>query len=222
MKFKALIFDMDGTIIDSSHIWTEVTYELIRSKGVVITPELKSKLDAHSHGLAMDKVCELIKELTSIADPVEQLIAQKTQLVCDVYRKGIKFIDGFEQFHSQVVDYKLKNGIATNADDATLNITKEMLKIERFFGKHIYNVSCVNNICKPDPALYLYTAKQLSVAPEHCIAIEDSAHGIKAAKSAGMYCIGINTAGNYEQLKESDIIVDSYSDINLKDILKVS
>lgn len=95
-----------------------------------------------------------------------------------------------------------------------------MLKIERFFDKHIYNVSRVNNI--PDPILYLYTAKQLNINPAQCIAIEDSAHGIKAAKSAGMYCIGINTAGNYEQLKESDIIVDSYSDINLKDILKIS
>jgi beta-phosphoglucomutase-like phosphatase (HAD superfamily) len=83
----------------------------------------------------------------------------------------------------------------------------------------MYNISCVGNICKPRPDIYLHAAKKLGCAPAECIAIEDSAPGILAAKRAGMKCIGINTNRDITALKEADYIIESYSEVTL-DLLK--
>lgn len=219
MKYKAIIFDMDGTIIDTDHIWESATRKLILSKGVILTPELEEELSRQLRGLALIKSCQIIKDLTKIIDPIEELIEQKSKLACSMYSEGVKFIPGFLEFHHKLKDHNIKSGIATNADDDTLNITKKALKLEQYFGGHIYNISHVNNIYKPNPALYLHAAKQLNIDPKDCIAIEDSAHGVKAAKAAGMYCIGINTSKNRNFLLESDHIIESYDEIDLNKLL---
>lgn len=219
MKFKAIIFDMDGTIVDTSDIWVKATRELIASKGVTLTPEVEAQIGKGTHGLAVDKACKLIKELANIPDCVEALTKEKIRRAQDLYKTGIKFIDGFEQFHAAVNNFSLGSAVATNADDHTLEVTKRALQIEKFFGEHIYNISCVDNRCKPDPALYLYAAKQLGHEPKHCMAIEDSAHGIAAAQAAGIFCIGINTSKNFEQVKNADLIVDAYHEIDLKKLI---
>ncbi len=151
-------------------------------------------------------------------DPVDILIAEKLSLANSMYRDGIKFIEGFPDFHNQLVPSGLKYGVATNADDTTVALTDEALNLKSYFGEHIYGISHVNFVCKPDPAIYLYAAQRLSVAPEECVAIEDSAHGIRAAKAAGMRCIGINTARKKEQVAEADLVIDSYSEISLEKI----
>lgn len=220
MKFKAIIFDMDGTIIDTSDIWHKINKKLIESKGITISSELEIDLKKRVHGLALDKVCSLVKEMYSLSEPVEQIIEQKVAIAAALFKEGISFIEGFEQFHASLKKYPLKTGVATNADDYTLAIAKRSLKLDRFFGEHIYNISHVQNISKPDPAIYLYTAKKLSLDPSECMVIEDSAHGIAAAKKAGMYCIGINTAKDREQIKGSDHIIEGYKEIDLLKFLR--
>lgn len=215
MKLKALIFDLDGTIVDTSHIWHTATKKLLIAKGTNYSEALHDELNTVIHGLALDKVCAIIKDRFSWADPLEHIISEKRKIAADLYHEKISFIHGFQDFHTQVLGKSLKTGVATNADDHTLTAIKKAVKLENFFGKHIYNISCVNNICKPDPAIYLYTAKQLGIDPENCLVIEDSAHGIHAAQAAGMRCIGINTSGSYIQVKDAHHIVNSYHEIDL-------
>ena len=74
----------------------------------------------------------------------------------------------------------------------------------------MYSVSDVNNCAKPDPALYIHTTTKLNVSPTVSIAIEDSAHGIRAAKQAGLFCIGLNSGKNKALLYEADYIVECH------------
>jgi len=220
MKFKAIIFDMDGTIIDTEHIWKKVTHDLIKSKDENITPEFFEEINNQLRGMAIPRSCAIIKEKMNLEHTLHELMEEKRHRAGHLYKDGVNFIDGFKKFHKKVLSANLKTGIATNADDFTLNCTRQVVPLHDFFGEHVYNISHVNNKSKPDPDLYLHVAQALGVDPKECVAIEDSAHGIRAAKLAGMFCIGINTANNKEALKEADLIIDHYDEIELEKLLE--
>ncbi|OGB97602.1 hypothetical protein A3F06_03665 [candidate division TM6 bacterium RIFCSPHIGHO2_12_FULL_36_22] len=219
MKYKAIIFDMDGTIVDTEQIWTKATNDLLAKRGVAYCEDFKKEHDKKIVGLSLHKSCQILKDIANLDDDVEQLIHEMKTLTDAKYEEDIKFIEGFTEFHSIAQQYGLKNALATNAIDSTVAITKRKLNLEKYFGEHIYNISHVNNVCKPDPALYLHAASQLKIDPIECIAIEDSPTGVKAARGAGMFCIGINTAKKPEQLEESNKIINRYCELDLQELL---
>ena len=221
MKYKAIIFDMDGTIINSEHIWRRATKELIESKtNEPACPKFLEELESELKGLELNASCSIIKSKLGLHHEVHHLAAEKKERALNLFREGIEFIEGFVNFHGRVLEENLKFGIATNADDNTLEAAIMALELKALFGDHIYNITHVNGIHKPNPDLYLHVAEQLGIKPEECVAIEDSAHGVKAAVDAGMFCIGINTAKDEKFLQESHLIINHYDDICLKRLLK--
>ncbi len=220
MKFKSIIFDLDGTIIDTNHIWNKATHDLISSKGIILTPELREELSTELKGIAVPYSCAIIKHKLDLPHSLEDLMHEKRTRANNLYLEGLQFIEGFENFHKRVLEHNLLVGVATNAENHTLSTAIEQLKLRDFFKEHIYNFTFVEKP-KPAPDVFLYTAKQLGIDPMHCVVIEDSPHGIDAAKAAGMFCIGINTAKNREALHKADLVVEGYDEIDLPRLLKL-
>lgn len=219
MKFKAIIFDMDGTIIDSGDAWKQATRNLVEFHGVEYTLDLHNEINKYVVGAGLVESCRVIKDVAKINETVENLMSKKTEIVSQLLNKNLVFIPGFTNFHKELTQQTLKSGLATNADDHTLMLAKKALNLEKFFGEHMYNVSHVEKP-KPHPDLYLHAADQLKEKAHECIAVEDSEIGLAAAKAAGMFCIGINTGKDLKALKEADLIIEEYKDIDLKNILK--
>lgn len=216
MRFKAIIFDLDGTVIDTTRLWSDAAKKLIANLGITVDHSLRQELHNKVHGLSIYDVCEILKDNLLLTESVSNLVSKLSSNACQLYENRLCFIEGFEKFYDSISSLKIKMAIATNADLETLSITKKLLCLEDFFGPHIYDISHVNNVGKPDPAIYLYAIKKLSLLPHECVAIEDSYHGIKAAKNAGLTCIGINTGGNQELLKDADHIIQGYHEFNMK------
>ena len=213
--YKAVIFDMDGTIVDTERVWGAATCKLLEEKRIPCTPELLQLIRTHIQGLDVVNSCRVIKEITGMTDDVKTLCEEKEALAHGLYEAGITYLEGFVEFHNKLRERGIKTAIATNARSLTIHLTQNALNIRHFFGEHVYGLDDVAGKGKPNPDIYLLAASKINVNPQLCVVVEDSAHGIAAGQAAGMFCIGINSSGNKAQTQHADLMIDGYVDINI-------
>ena len=218
MNYKAIIFDMDGTIISSENVWQRATLHILKKHTNLDSQECDSLLPLLKGGSLLTS-CTYIAKTFNTTATVEQLMQEKKEFAFNEFHKELTLIEGFDNFHKKLLLKNLKSAIATNASLPEVVKILEHIPLKTFFNEHIYTVDHVFKIAKPKPDVYLYAAQQLGVDPIHCIAIEDSAHGINAAKAAGMYCIGINTGKNRAAIAHAHEIIEHYDEIDLEKLL---
>jgi beta-phosphoglucomutase-like phosphatase (HAD superfamily) len=219
MKYKAIIFDMDGTIIDSNDVWSAAMESYIKDQGIAYTKKLVKELTPQVCGLGLPESSKVMKSYLKLEHTPYQIEQEMTRRAVILLEQKIRFIDGFVEFHKLALSHGLKTGIATNADDDSLAVAKRTMDLKQFFGTHIYSISDVDNICKPKPDLYLHAAQKMGVDPKDCVAIEDSSHGIKAAVAADMLCFGINTGKDHSLLQDAHVIIEGYHEIDMLRLL---
>ncbi len=219
MKYKAIIFDMDGTIITTETAWERADKELLKSKAHLSEKECMAILPMLK-GASLYATCAFIKDTFNPKETLEELIAEKEQLAFKRFKAEARLIEGFDRFHKKITELNLKTAIATNANQRSLDRILQHIPLDQFFKHHIYSIDIVNKVPKPKPDIYLHAAAQLGVEAQHCIAIEDSAHGITAAKAAGMFCIGINTGMDRNAIAHADHIIDMYDDLNIESLMQ--
>lgn len=218
MKYKAIIFDMDGTIITTESVWEYTTKHLLKTKGFLSDQECEEILPLLK-GASLYTTCNFIKTTFNPPDSIQDLIDEKQRLAFKKFDKNIKLIDGFDKFHRTLARFNLKTAIATNSNLQTLEKVMQLVQLEVFFQEHIYSIDLIGKIPKPNPDIYIFAAEKLNIDPKHCIAIEDSAHGVAAAKAAGMFCIGINTGKDRQALAQADHIIDHYDELIIENLL---
>lgn len=214
---KALIFDMDGVIIDSEPIHVEVNTKILKEEGIT----LSDSENCEFIGVRNHEMWDTLIKRHNIPRTVEQLLEkQKSHQMHRFLREKLDPIDGIRELLREAKRMNLKIALATSSPNYFAKFVLKSLGIQVFFDQLVTAGDVSKG--KPDPEIYLTAAKMLDVDPKESIAIEDAPLGIKAAQAAGMRCVGFTNpnSGNLD-ISHADIVVSSIRDINLENIQKM-
>lgn len=183
---EAVIFDMDGLLIDSEPLWQEAEIMIFKQVNITLTPELCLR----TKGLRIDEVVDYWYQQypwTNLAkSAVESLIID--QVIELIQLKG-EPLAGVAQAISFVQQKQVKIALASSSASRIIKAALQKLKLTDVFIE-VYSAES-EILGKPHPGVYLTTANKLQVSPQLCLALEDSLNGVLAAKAAQMKCIAI-------------------------------
>ncbi len=207
---KAVIFDLDGVIIDTAHYHYIAWKRLASEFGITLTPSHNELLKGVSRMRSLD----IILSLGNIELPVEQ----REQLAEKKNKWFVEYIESIrpEEIFPGVVDLikslrakNIKVGLASSSKNAPRVI--ELLGIAAQFDTLIDGTMITHT--KPDPEIFLLAAHKLGINPSDCLVFEDAEAGVEAALAAGMKCVGV---GSPEQLGKADLVIKNTGDFNIE------
>jgi len=199
----AFIFDMDGVLVDSNPTHKVALKQFCKAHGYELTEQdLREKIYGRTN---KDWLANLFGDLNE--ETIRQYADEKEALFRNLYT-DIKPVEGLLPFLDELDRLKISRAIATSAPRANVDFTLKKTGTERYFDT-ILDDSFVTE-GKPNPQIYLKSAKALGFTPEKCIVFEDSLAGVKAGKSAGCKVVGITTTHTRQELAGTDFIIDDF------------
>ncbi len=213
---KAIIFDMDGVIIDSEKYWKQAEYEVFTSLGVKVTDEYsemtKSMTTSEVTKFWYDKYPWRNRNLNVVA----QMVISR---VIEFIETESCQIAGVKPFIEKLKTKEYKIGLATNSPSIIIPVVLRKLDILHLFDSVLSAESEKKG--KPDPAIYNKAAKELGAKPKDCIVIEDSHAGMLAAKSAGMTVVAFTNGNKEVDFEIADFKIDSFENDEME-LIKMS
>ncbi|MBC8416631.1 MAG: HAD family hydrolase [Candidatus Cloacimonetes bacterium] len=215
MKFKAVIFDMDGVIIDSEPFYQEVQIDLFHKMGIFVPPEEYNTFI----GAGMREMWNMIKSSRRLTQHIEELIKLNNNVLLEYFKESAALVPTpfFTDFLASILAAGMKTAVASSTAKPVIEVILKKLDVYNSFDIIVSGDEVENG--KPAPDIFLETAARLNVIPSECAVIEDSTNGVKSAKSAGMYCLGYhNPHSGYQDISAADKIINSFAKINIDDL----
>jgi beta-phosphoglucomutase-like phosphatase (HAD superfamily) len=207
MKTDALIFGMDGTMIDSMPFHRQSWIDFAALHGLTMSVDEMMRRTTGRTG------AECMQELFGRPigrDESLRLVRQKEALYRERFAPLFREVPGFRAFARHAVERGLKFGVGSAGDATNIAFGLERLALHR--APHAIVGGDEGLPGKPEPAIFLEAARRLSVAPEHCVVFEDAPFGIEAARRAGMRAVAVCTGHSAEELAGPHVIaaIDHY------------
>lgn len=207
----AIIFDLDGTLVDSMWIWKQIDIDFLEKRGIALPDDLQKEIE----GKSFTETAAYFKDRFQIDEPIETIQKEWLEMAESLYENHIPLKEGAYHLLESAKAQGIKLGIGTSNSRALLETVLNVHGIyERF---HALRTSCEVKRGKPHPDVFLKVAEDLNVAPSRCLVFEDTHAGILAAKAAGMKVIAVYDALSepYTDLikKDSDYYVENFKEV---------
>lgn len=216
---KAVIFDMDGVIIDSEPLHYKVFMDYTKRKfGLTISNEEYNTFI----GTSNKSIYAKLRERYNIKGDIDAIIKEYEEECIEflLSSKSEKPIPGVDTLIKNLHQEQIKLALASSSPKKHINIILDLFDMSQYFEVKVSGQEVKNG--KPAPDIFLQAAEMIHVLPEECLVFEDSKNGIAAAKEAGMKCIAFyNPNSGNQDLSRADQIVKSFSEVeNEIDFLK--
>lgn len=220
---KAVIFDMDGVIIDSEPVWYKTGQKHLELFGKTLpkTRSFKHYIDTTLRGRTQKYVVKILKSKFGVKGSSRKIINDRLQIFFKIIDKELRIIPGALTLLKNLNKRNYKLLMASSAPHKVVNYVVKRYKLKKYFQKTVAGDDFQHS--KPHPQIFLESAKFLGEKPANILVIEDSYSGIRAAKRAGMKCIALKQPyTTYKHLKMADLVVKSLKYVNLKTIKKLA
>ena len=210
-KIQAVIFDMDGTLIDSMWMWKNIDIEYLGRFGIPLPPTLQQEIE----GKSFSETAAYFKEQFQIPRTIEEIKNDWNQMAWEKYEKEVTVKEGVFEFLTYLKERGVKTGIATSNSIQLTEMVLEKRGLASYFDE--VHTSCEVERGKPYPDVYELVADRLGVQPEHCLVFEDVIHGILAGKAARMKVCAVydeySVAQDEEKKRLADYYINSYKEL---------
>lgn len=212
-QIKAILFDMDGVLVDSEEYIFEAARMMFAEHGVQVKPE-----DALPFvGTGENSYIAGIGRANGFEVEIERDKARTYQLYGEITHGKLNALPGTETFIKQCRQRGLKLAVASSADRVKIEINLREIGVPAGTFDAIVSGEEVERK-KPFPDIYLLAAEKVGVSPDECLVVEDAVSGVTAAKAAGARCLALTTSFPAEKLSAADQIVDSL-EIGLDEVI---
>lgn len=208
---EAVLFDLDGSLVDSMWIWKDIDIEYLGRFGI----ELPEGLQREIEGMSFSETARYFKQRFQIPDEIEQMKADWNKMAWDKYTHEVPLKKGAGAFVAYCKEHGIKLGIATSNSRELVENVIRVLGLSDCF-------TCIVTGCdvdrgKPAPDVYLEAARRCQVSPDKCLVFEDIVPGIRAGLAAGMKVCAVDDPYSETQLPEkkalADYFISDYDDI---------
>ena len=201
---KAVIFDLDGTLVDSMWMWKAIDIEYLGKFGIDLPLTLQKDIE----GMSFSETAVYFKETFQLQDSLEEIKADWNRMAYEKYTKEVPLKKGAKEFLDYCKLHGIKLGIATSNSRELVDAALEALEIKDYFD-------CVMTACevekgKPAPDIYLAVAEKVSIPVSECLVFEDVEMGIMAGKNAGMKVCAVEDEFSKDQIEIKKKLADYY------------
>lgn len=208
---QAVIWDLDGVVIDSEEDHKKAWQRLARETGV----EFSDEQFAATFGRRNDDIVPAIWGVVS-AEELQKLADRKEAYYRDYVRSTAAFLSGSQELMSALHNTGYPQALGSSAPIANIELVKEVLGLDRYINAFVSGETVPHG--KPAPDIFLKAAKELGMEPAHCLVIEDAVAGIAAARAGGMYSIAVAYSRELPGLQVATLVVKDLTEVTVERI----
>ena len=187
-KFSAVIFDLDGTLVDSEPLYLEADQTIFRPLGIIVEAEHKKPYT----GLSSHCFLSDIKKQYNLSLSVEELLRRKNAAYMELAQERTHVFPEMRTFVSLLKEHGYPLAVASGSSKEVIDAVLEAADLHNYFDVTLSSAQVKQG--KPAPDVFLEAARLLNTPPQACLVMEDSRYGVEAAKKAQMSCIAIPPA----------------------------